>query len=93
VADRSTVAVRVTVHGHVQGVFFRDSTRQVAVSAGACGWVRNRRDATVQAHIEGSASAVDAVLAFVRSGPPDARVTGVDVEEVAPEDLAGFEIR
>ena len=87
------MAVLVTVHGRVQGVFFRDSTRQAAVSAGARGWVRNRRDGTVQAHLEGARPAVDAVLAFMRSGPPDARVTRVDVEEVAAEQSAAFEIR
>jgi acylphosphatase len=93
VADRSTVAVLVTLHGRVQGVFFRDSTRQVAVSAGARGWVRNCRDGTVQAHVEGARPVVDAVLAFMRSGPPDARVTSVDVEDTAAEQFAGFEIR
>jgi acylphosphatase len=92
-ADRSTVAVLVTVHGRVQGVFFRDSTRQVAMAAGARGWVRNRRDGTVQVHVEGSRPAVDAVLAFVRSGPPGARVTGVDVADAAPAQFEGFEIR
>jgi acylphosphatase len=86
------VARRVTVHGRVQGVYFRDSTRQAARSAGVAGWVRNEPDGTVQAHLEGPPDAVDQMLDFLREGPRDASVTDVDVREVPPEGLRGFAV-
>ena len=49
------------VHGRVQGVFFRDSTRECAERHGVAGWVRNRDDGTVEALLEGPAEAVQAV--------------------------------
>jgi acylphosphatase len=52
------VARRVVVHGSVQGVFFRDTTRRHAESRGVAGWVRNRSDGTVEAHFEGEPDAV-----------------------------------
>lgn len=76
--------VRVTVHGHVQGVWFRASTRDVAGEHGVTGWVRNDPAGTVTAELHGPAEAVEAVLAFVRTGPPHARVDRVEVEEVSP---------
>ena len=53
----------------------------------------NEPDGTVRAHVEGSADAVEQVLRFVRSGPPDAAVDTVDVREVAPAGTTTFEIR
>ncbi len=50
---------RVIVHGMVQGVFFRDSTRRRAASLGVAGWVRNRPDGTVEAVFEGEREAVE----------------------------------
>ena len=84
---------RAIVRGRVQGVFYRASTRDAALAAGVAGWVRNRPDGTVEAALEGDPAAVEAVLAFLRSGPPHARVDAVDVAEEPPEALAGFEIR
>ncbi|MEA2318868.1 MAG: acylphosphatase [Solirubrobacteraceae bacterium] len=87
------VARRVVVHGSVQGVFFRDTTRRHAESRGVAGWVRNRSDGTVEAHFEGEPDAVDALVGFTREGPRGAEVKGVDVDDVAPEGLSGFEVR
>lgn len=84
---------RVTVHGRVQGVFFRSATRQTARAHGVAGWARNLRDGSVEAVFEGTAEAVEALLAFCRQGPPSARVERVEVRDEAPEDLVGFEIR
>jgi len=53
---------RVTVHGRVQGVFFRDSTQGEAESAGVAGWVRNRDDDTVEAVFEGEERAVKRMI-------------------------------
>lgn len=87
------IARRIVVSGRVQGVFFRDSTRRTAQANGVTGWVRNRDDGTVEAHLEGDADAVDSVIAWARKGPSRAEVTGVDVREVEAEGLGIFEVR
>lgn len=81
------------VSGRVQGVAFRYATRAEARRLGLGGFVRNRPDGRVEAAFEGSAAAVDAALAFVRRGPPLARVSGVEVREEPPAGAADFEIR
>ena len=84
---------RVVVHGRVQGVFFRATTRDVARAAGVAGWVRNRPDGTVEAVFEGAPDAVDRLVAFARTGPDHARVDRVDVHEEPTEGLRGFDVR
>jgi len=84
---------RVVVHGTVQGVFFRDSTRQRARAHGVSGWARNRADGAVEAVLEGPPEAVERVLRFMETGPPQAQVSGVEVSDEQPEELNGFEIR
>ena len=84
---------RVVVHGDVQGVFFRDSTRQRAQAAGVGGWVANRPDGTVEAVFEGDDAAVDELVGFMREGPRGADVERVEVEDEEPEGLTGFEVR
>jgi acylphosphatase len=74
----------------VQGVFFRDSTRQEATRRGVAGWARNTEDGTVEAVFEGDAPEVDAMVAFVRAGPGHSEVSRVDVHEEQPEGLSGF---
>ncbi len=92
-APQAVVARRVVVHGRVQGVFFRDSTRREAEGLGVAGWVRNVDDDTVAQHLEGEPGAVDAVLAFVARGPEHARVERVEVSEAEPEGHDGFAVR
>jgi acylphosphatase len=84
---------RVVVHGRVQGVFFRDSTRQRARAAGVAGWVENRSDGAVEAVFEGEADAVDELVRWMHDGPRSADVDRVEVEDGEPEGLAGFEVR
>jgi acylphosphatase len=84
---------RAVVHGRVQGVFFRDSTRQRARAHGIAGWVRNRADGTVEAVIEGEPEAVQRLLRFLETGPPHAHVDRVEVSNEEPEGLTGFAIR
>lgn len=84
---------RVVVHGFVHGVFFRETTRRRAESAGVSGWIRNRPDGTVEAVFEGEQDAVGRLLAFVEEGPRDAQVDRVEVSNEEPEGLAGFSIR
>ncbi|HEY3011040.1 MAG TPA: acylphosphatase [Micromonosporaceae bacterium] len=84
---------RVVVGGLVQGVFFRDTCRRVAVEHRLAGWVRNLPDGTVEAVFEGEPDRVAAAVDWIRRGPPHADVTDVAVHEEPPEGLVGFEIR
>ena len=81
------------VSGHVQGVWFRESCRREAEERGVAGWVANCPDGSVEAVFEGGEPAVAEVVAWCRSGPPRAVVTGVDVTQEAPEGLVGFRVR
>jgi acylphosphatase len=84
---------RVVVHGSVQGVFFRDSTRRAAQERGVAGWVANQPDGSVEAVFEGSPDAVRSMVAFAREGPRSAVVERVDESEEEPEGLSGFSVR
>ena len=84
---------RVVAHGRVQGVFFRDSTRQRAQAAGVAGWVANRPDGTVEAVFEGEAEAVDALVGWMHDGPRGADVERVEVTEEEPDCPRGFDVR
>jgi acylphosphatase len=66
--------VHVSVFGRVQGVGFRDALRSQALRHGVRGWVRNRRDGSVEAVLQGDSAAVEALLVWARKGPPAARV-------------------
>ena len=68
--------------GRVQGVWYRDSCRDHAQMLGVRGWVANRSDGDVVAELEGPVEAVEALIAWMRVGPPRAVVTGVDVKEL-----------
>lgn len=84
---------RVAVQGHVQGVFFRETTRRRALSCDVAGWVRNLPDGSVEAVFEGEREAVERLVDFMREGPRGARVDWVDVASEEPEGLAGFDVR
>jgi acylphosphatase len=84
---------RVVVSGTVQGVFFRDTCRRVAVANGVAGWVRNLPDERVEAVFEGAADPVQRLVDWARHGPPQATVAHLDVHDEQPEGLAGFTIR
>jgi acylphosphatase len=80
------------ISGRVQGVGFRLSMCDEAERLGVTGWVRNRRDGTVEAVVDGDPAAVAAMIAWAKAGPPGARVTGVAVGE-AEGMFARFEPR
>ena len=84
---------RALVEGNVQGVFFRDSTRDQAEKHGVAGWVSNRSDGAVEVVLEGPRAAVEQVLEFVAQGPPEASVEAVAVRDEEPEGLGAFEVR
>lgn len=83
---------RVVIHGFVQGVFFRDTTRRLADQHGVAGWVRNNWDGTVEAVFEGEPAAVERLVAFAREGPRGAVVDYVEVHEEDEEGLSGFRV-
>lgn len=94
-SERRVVALEVRVSGRVQGVYFRDSTRRRAIGLGLTGWVKNLPDGRVAALFVGSPEACRQALDFVREGPPNAYVTGVDERWLDPPDdvPAIFEVR
>jgi acylphosphatase len=83
-----TVQVRIT--GQVQGVGYRAWTEQAARQRGLSGWVRNRRDGSVEAVISGSDAAVTEMLGYLWQGPPASRVERVDAEPAALPMQLGF---
>ena len=72
------MAVRVIIEGRVQGVGFRYWVAREAERLGVDGWVRNRRDGTVEAVLSGEAAAVEAMIEKLWQGPPLAEVAAVD---------------
>ena len=74
------MTTHIRIHGLVQGVGFRASLAVEARRRGLAGWVRNRRDGTVEALIAGAAAEVDALVAWARRGPPAASVSRIEVD-------------
>jgi len=77
----------VTISGRVQGVGYRYFVERVAQSRDLEGWVRNRRDGSVEAVFSGPADAITAVIAACRRGPSSARVEAVQDEAANPDML------
>ncbi len=92
-AGPGTKAVRAAVRGEVQGVGYRDATQRRAREVGVLGWVRNGEDGDVLVHAEGPEAAVEGLVAFLREGPPAARVAEVETEPVKAEGHEQFGIR
>lgn len=86
----SLVAVRVRIEGRVQGVWYRGWTVQEAQRRGLSGWVRNRRDGSVEALFAGPPEQVADMVAACRQGPPHALVTAVTPSPGDPPDEPGF---
>ena len=86
------MAKHLLISGRVQGVGFRYSMAEEAERLGVTGWVRNRRDGTVEAVVDGDPHGVEAILAWARRGPRGARVTDVRISEIAGS-FERFEMR
>jgi acylphosphatase len=87
------IRVRLIVHGRVQGVWFRDSTRRQAVRLGVTGWVKNRADGKVEVLAEGSEEEVNQLVAWCHHGPSAAKVTRVEeTREVWQGEFDSFDI-
>jgi acylphosphatase len=83
----TTIARRCLVAGRVQGVFYRASTREKALELGCRGYARNLADGRVEVLILGEPAAVHALIEWLWRGPPAAHVTGVEVQEIDPQEL------
>ncbi|MBV8209590.1 MAG: acylphosphatase [Burkholderiaceae bacterium] len=83
-------AVRLTIHGRVQGVGFRDAFEMQAIELGVDGWVRNRIDGSVEAVIRGETYAVEALIRWAERGPPAARVERVERHPASGEEAAAL---
>jgi acylphosphatase len=86
-------SVHARITGRVQGVGFRAWMEQTAERLGVRGWVRNRRDGSVEAVIAGDTSKVDEMLTMCWQGPPAAKVDGVSVDDAQAPAGNGFESR
>ena len=89
----SVLTVHVRIEGRVQGVGYRLWTQRTAVARGLRGWVRNRRDGSVEAVFQGPDADVAAMIEQCKTGPSDARVTRVEVLAEGVGAFTGFEVR
>jgi acylphosphatase len=86
-------AMRLTITGTVQGVFFRARTKEMADHLGLKGWVRNEVDGSVTIHAEGPTEKIEKLVEWCRTGPPAAQVDVVKRKDVEDEHCASFEVR
>jgi acylphosphatase len=89
----SDVSVRAVILGHVQGVWYRGWTVDNAIKRGLRGWVRNRRDGSVEALFIGRTETIEAMLAACLDGPPAARVESVERFPATDDGSVGFQQR
>jgi acylphosphatase len=83
-----TVHRHVVIRGRVQGVGYRVWTEITAIERGLEGWVRNRRDGSVEAVFGGAEDEVAAMIAQCRRGPPGARVDAIDQRDATADEIA-----
>ena len=83
----------VRIRGKVQGVWYRTWTMEEASRRGLRGWVRNRRDGSVEALFAGDLRVIEAMIEICRVGPPLARIDSISSEATADEPPEGFEQR
>jgi acylphosphatase len=87
-------AIVARVTGRVQGVWFRDSARRIALDLNMSGWVENMADGALETFAQGDSGKVDEYVAWLHHGPPRAMVMRVETEEVAVVlGLDGFDVR
>ena len=92
--SREHLRAHVTVHGLVQGVWFRASTKDEADRLGVSGWVRNLPDGSVEAVFEGDRKKVEEIVGWCHRGPSGAKVHKVDIVwEPYAREFDHFDIR
>lgn len=90
----TTVSAKTRISGRVQGVWFRQSTKEKAVELGVTGWCRNCSNGSVEAVFQGDKKAVESIIDWCHEGPRMARVDQVDVEWLDSDDeFNDFEVR
>lgn len=88
------VSAKVRISGRVQGVWFRQSTKDKADESGVTGWCRNCPDGSVEAVFEGEKEVVQSIIDWCHEGPKMARVERVEVEWLdTVAGLSSFEVR
>ena len=85
--------IRIIVSGRVQGVFFRQSTREQAIALQITGWVRNLADGTVEIMATGDEKKLEQLILWCHQGPPRAVVNNVLVSDAPLENFTSFEIQ
>ena len=90
---KNMIKRRLRITGKVQGVGFRYSLQEEAGRLGVNGWVRNRRDGSVEAVVQGPPATVDHMLDACRKGPPGSRVDRVEIIGEGVGAFDGFEVR
>jgi acylphosphatase len=85
------IARNIRIDGLVQGVGFREWAATIARGLGLTGWVRNRRDGSVEAIVVGQAGSVERFISKLRQGPPGSRVDRVRVDEAPVKPFDGFQ--
>jgi acylphosphatase len=71
---------KLVIRGRVQGVFYRQSTKEMAIGLGLTGWAENCPDGSVAAVFEGEKQLVEEAITWCHQGPPAARVSTVEVD-------------
>jgi acylphosphatase len=84
--------ISIVISGTVQGVFYRQSTKEMAKALELTGLVKNLPDGSVYIIASGSKVKLDMLVAWCRKGPPKARVTGIKVEEIALQQFDQFSV-
>ncbi len=87
---KKNICIHAIVRGKVQGVFYRDSTRQQAEALNITGWVKNNTDDTVELHACGETEKVKLLIDWLHEGPARAQVTKVDWHEISLEQHEKF---
>jgi len=89
----NNIRLRLVVEGRVQGVWYRDSTRQKAHELGVKGWVKNRHDGNVEIVAEGTEETISELKKWCFDGPPNAVVTDIkETNEEFKEEFSSFDI-
>jgi acylphosphatase len=91
--EQEKVRARIVISGRVQGVFFRQETKDRARTLSVTGWITNRSDGRVEAVFQGSRESVDSMIEWCRQGPSLADVESVEVNWESPTDEKGFSVR
>ena len=89
----SKQCIRLFVRGKVQGVFFRQALKVMAIKNNVTGWVRNLEDGRVEALLDGNIDDVNAVIEWAHDGPANSRVDYVDIKnEDFKDEFTAFDV-